>query len=107
MSDHTHRALTNGRDLPAPLPPTRLEAEYRRESEAHFWDYWTVLSRRRRTVALVFVGAVLTAFVWSMTARPVFIGTAMLRIEKEEPRILKFEPPGREDWGEAAQTQGL
>ena len=106
MSDQTHRALTNGRDLPAPLPPTRLEAEYRRESEAHFWDYWTVLSRRRWTVALVFVGAVLTAFVWSMTARPVFTGTAMLRIEKEESRILKFEPPGRDDSaGESAQSQ--
>lgn len=106
MSDPTHRALTNGRDLPAPLPPTRLEADSRRfpESEAHFWDYWAVLSRRRRTVALVFVGAVLTAFVWSVTARPVFTGTAMLRIEKEEPRILKFEPPGRDDT-ESAQTQ--
>jgi len=32
-------------------------------------DYWTVLSQRRRTVALVFLAAVLTAFVWSMTAR--------------------------------------
>jgi len=105
MTNPTHRALTNGRDLPAPLSPIRLEAEYRRDSEAHFWDYWTVLVRHRRTVAMVFVGAVLTAFVWSMTARPVFTGTAMLRIEKEEPRILKFEPAGREDWGEAAQTQ--
>jgi capsular exopolysaccharide synthesis family protein len=108
MTDPTHRALTNGRDLPAPFPPTRLEADYRRswESEAHFWDYWTVLIRHRRTVAMVFVGAVLTAFVWSVTARPVFTGTAMLRIEKEEPRILKFEPPGRDDTaGESAQTQ--
>jgi len=104
----THHSLTNGRDLPAPLPPTRLEADSRRfpESEAHFWDYWTVLIRRRRTVALVFVGAVLTAFVWSVTVPPVFTGTAMLRIEKDEPRILKFEPSGRDDAaGEFAQTQ--
>jgi succinoglycan biosynthesis transport protein ExoP len=108
MSDPNHRALTNGRDLPAPLHPTRLEVDSRRfpESETHFWDYWTVLSRRRRTVALVFLGAVLTAFVWSMTARPVYTGTAMLRIEKEEPRILKFEPTGRdESAGDFAQTQ--
>ncbi len=108
MIDPTHHALTNGRDLPAPLPPTRLEADSRRfpVSEAHFWDYWTVLMRRWRTVAIVFAGAVLIAFVWSVTARPVFTGTAMLRIEKEEPRILKFEPPGRDDTpGESAQTQ--
>ena len=103
-----NRALTNGGDLPAPLPPPRLDADYRRswESEAHFWDYWTVLIRHRRTVVMVFLGAVLTAFIWSMTARPVFTGTAMLRIEKEEPRILKFEPPGRDDnAGESAQMQ--
>lgn len=104
MSETFSRALTNGRDLPAPLPPIRLEAEYRRDSEAHFWDYWTVLIRHRRTVAMVFVAAVLTAFVWSMTARPVFTGTAMLRIDKEEPRVLKFEQSARDE-GESAQTQ--
>jgi succinoglycan biosynthesis transport protein ExoP len=107
MSDPT-RALTNGRDLPAPLPPARLEADSRRswEGDAHFWDYWAVLTRHRRTVVMVFVGAVLTAFVWSVTARPVFTGTAMLRIEKDEPRILKFESPRRDDTGgESTQTQ--
>src|SRR5260370_33197777 len=56
---------------------------------------------------MVFVGAVLTAFVWSVTARPVFTGTAMLRIDKEEPRVLKFEQAGRDDAGEPAQTQLL
>ena len=108
MITPTNRALTNGGDLPAPLPPTRLDVDYRRsrEGEAHFWDYWTVLIRHRRTVLMVFVGAVLTAFIWSVTARPVFTGTAMLRIEREEPRILKFEPPRRDDTGgESAQTQ--
>ena len=105
MSDTFSRALTNGRDLPAPLPPVRLEAEYRRDSEAHFWDYWTVLLRHRRAVAMVFVAAVLTALVWSVTARPVFTGTAMLRIDKEEPRVLKFEQAARDDGSESAQTQ--
>ena len=108
MSDQTHRALTNGRDLPAPLQPTRREADSRRswEGDAHFWDYWAVLTRHRRTVFMAFVGAVLTAFIWSVTARPVFTGTAMLLIEKDEPRILKFEPPRRDDTGgESMQTQ--
>jgi capsular exopolysaccharide synthesis family protein len=108
MITPTNRALTNGGDLLAPLPPTRLDVDYRRsrEGEAHFWDYWTVLIRHRRTVLMVFVGAVLTAYIWSVTARPVFTGTAMLRIDREEPRILKFEPPGRDDnAGESAQIQ--
>ncbi len=108
MMNPIDRALTNGADLPAPLLPTRLEVDYRRsrEREPHFWDYWTVLIRHRRTAVMVLLGAVLTAFIWSMTARPVYTGTAMLRIEREEPRILKFEPPGRDDTaGESAQTQ--
>ena len=41
-----------------------------------------MLVRHRRTVVLVFLGAVLTAFIWSVTARPVFTATAMLRIEQ-------------------------
>ena len=105
MSDTFTRVLSSGRDLPAALPPIPLEAEYRRESEIHFWDYWQVLVRHRRTVALVFAGAVLTAFVWSVTARPVFTGTAMLRIDKEEPRVLKFDQAGRDEGGESTQTQ--
>ena len=105
MSDTFSRALTNGRDLPAPLPPIRLEAEYRRDGQAHFWDYWTVLIRHRRTVAMVFAAGVLTALVWSVTARPVFTGTAMLRIDKEEPRVLKFDQAARDDGGESVQTQ--
>jgi succinoglycan biosynthesis transport protein ExoP len=108
MSDTGYRVLTNGRDVPAELPPTRLETDHRRswEPEPHFWDYWNMIVRHRRTVALVFVGAVLAAFVWSLTARPVYTATALLRIDKEEPRILKFEPSGRDDGGgESAQTQ--
>jgi succinoglycan biosynthesis transport protein ExoP len=108
MSDPAHRALTNGRDLPAELPPIRLDAAYRRpwEGEPHFWDYWKVLVRHRRAVLMVFVGAVLAAFVWSLTARPVFTATALLRIDKEEPRILKFEHAGRDDTaGDSGQTQ--
>ncbi len=105
MSDTFTRALTNGRDLPALIPPLRLEAEYRPEEEAHFWDYWRVIVRHRRAVALVFMGAVLTAFVWSVTARPVYTATAMLRIDREEPRVLKFDQGVRDDGGESAQTQ--
>jgi uncharacterized protein involved in exopolysaccharide biosynthesis len=108
MSDPGHRALTNGRDLPAELPPVRLEAAYHRpwEGDPHFWDYWKVLVRHRQAALMVFVGAVLAAFVWSLTARPVFTATAMLRIDKDEPRILKFEQAGRDDSaGDSGQTQ--
>ncbi|HKW94255.1 MAG TPA: polysaccharide biosynthesis tyrosine autokinase [Methylomirabilota bacterium] len=88
--------------------PTRLEPEYHRshDTEPHFWDYWMVVVRHRRTVLLVLAGAVLTAFIWSVTARPVYTGSALIRIEREEPRVLKFEAPGRDDNpGDSGQTQ--
>jgi polysaccharide biosynthesis transport protein len=61
------------------------------EEKGHFWDYWRVLVRRRWTVITFFLVTVVVVMVWLFTARPVFTATAMLRIEKEEPRVLKFE----------------
>ncbi len=94
-----YRALTYGADLPVSILPTQLDPEYYRsvDTEPHFWDYWMVVVRHRRTVLLVLLGAVLTAFIWSVTARPVYTGSALIRIEREEPRVLKFEAPGRDD----------
>ena len=58
---------------------------------AHFWDYWTVLVRHRWTILTFFLVTVIVATLWTFTTRPVFTGMATIRIEKEEPRILKFE----------------
>ncbi len=100
--------------VPAVLPPSRplqaLESLPPHPgsgwAEAHLWDYWRVLVQRRRTVVAVFLGAVLAAIIWSLTTRPVFTATATLRIEREEPRVLKFEQVVREDTqNEPAQTQ--
>jgi capsular exopolysaccharide synthesis family protein len=61
------------------------------DEEAHFWDYWGVLTQRRWTVISCFVTTVIVATIWTFTVRPVFTGTATLRIEKEQPRVVKFE----------------
>ncbi|MGH7396029.1 MAG: GumC family protein [Candidatus Rokuibacteriota bacterium] len=96
-----------------PIPPTALrplepETAYPRShaSDAHFWDYWKVLVRHRWTIVMVFLGALLTAAVWSFTSRPLFTASTTLRIDREEPRVLKFEQTLREEpQGESAQTQ--
>lgn len=96
-----------------PIPPTALRSfepvtAYPRSGadDAHFWDYWRILVRHRRTVVLVFLGALLTAAVWTFTSRPVFMASATLRIDRGEPRVLKFEQVVREDVeGDSAQTQ--
>jgi capsular exopolysaccharide synthesis family protein len=52
------------------------------------------------------MGALLAALAWSFSARPTFTATALLRVEREEPRVLKFEQVVRDDvQGESAQTQ--
>jgi polysaccharide biosynthesis transport protein len=61
------------------------------DEEAHFWDYWRVLTRRRWTVISCFVTTVIIATIWTFTVRPIYTGSVTLRIEKEQPRVVKFE----------------
>jgi polysaccharide biosynthesis transport protein len=65
--------------------------------EVHFWDYWRVLVRHRWTIAAVFLGVVLVTAVQTFIARPVYTASATLRIEREEPRVVKFEEVVRPD----------
>jgi capsular exopolysaccharide synthesis family protein len=79
---------------PGPLAipdPARVWAHALQPEEAHFWDYWTVLVRHRWTVLTFFLVTVIVTTIWTFTTRPLFTATATLRIEKEEPRVLKFE----------------
>ncbi len=80
-----------GAASPAPADPIRVYAGGPEEDQVHLWDYWRVLMRHRWTVISVFLVTLITATVWTFTTRPVYTATAMLRIEKEEPRVLKFE----------------
>ena len=56
-----------------------------------FWTLWQAISRRKRIITLVFAGTVLAIGAWTLTTRPVYTANVTLRIEKEEPRVLKFE----------------
>src|SRR5262249_51868659 len=75
----------------------RVYAEPVPAEEAHFWDYWQGLVRHRWTIASFFLVTVIVATVWTFTTRPVFLATATLRIEKDEPHVLKFEQVIKED----------
>src|SRR3989442_3020835 len=81
--------LVQGRVPMLPEPQTLYGVPV--EKETHFWDYWQVVSRRRWTILCVFLGTLLAATLYTFTIRPVFTGTVSLRIEKEPPRVVKFE----------------
>ena len=98
--------------LPARLPPrSPLPPAHRRlpvmtpvqiydgaNGEApHFWDYWGVLVRHRWTVIAVFLVVVMAAMVQTFTTRPIYTARATLRLEKEDPRVVKFEEVVRTD----------
>lgn len=75
----------------ATVEPSRLY-DYPSEDEGvHFWDYWRVVSRRRWTIISVFLVTVIAVTLWTFTTRPVYTATATLRIEREQPRVVKFE----------------
>jgi len=87
-------------DMASQLWAQRVEPQ-----EAHFWDYWRVLLRHRWTVISFFLVTVIVATIWTFTTRPVFTATATLRIDKEEPRVLKFEQVIPTEQADYQQTQ--
>jgi capsular exopolysaccharide synthesis family protein len=96
-----------------PVPPTALRPldpfavhVHAARGDTHLWDYWRVLVRHRGAVLLVFLGVLLTAAAWTFTSRPVFSASTTLRIDREAPRVVKFEQVVREDpEGDSAQMQ--
>ena len=60
-------------------------------TETHLLDHWRIL-RRHKWIVLAFLFTTLAATAaWTFLSRPVFTATAILRIEKEEPRVVKFD----------------
>lgn len=76
-------------------------------TEAHFWDYWRVVMRHRFLVLSCFILALAAAAAWVFTARPAYTATVTLRIDKEEPRVLKFEEVMRSAPQDEAELQTL
>ena len=70
---------------------------YPAEETSHFWDYWRVIRRRRWTIITAFLVLVIAVTVASFSVRPVYRASATLRIEKDQPRIVKFEEVIKED----------
>src|SRR5262245_51357408 len=93
--------------LPAPRPPRdaaltwplsgarpqglELGEPSQATEEQGFWGLWRIVRGRKWTIALVFTATMLATGIWAFTTRPVYTATVTLRIEKEEPRVVKFE----------------
>jgi polysaccharide biosynthesis transport protein len=73
--------------VPDPIPAYRPSAN----EQVHFLEHWRILIRHRLLIITFLLMTVIAATIWTFRTQPVFTGTAMLRMEKEEPRIVKFE----------------
>jgi capsular exopolysaccharide synthesis family protein len=75
------------------LLPADLMTVHQRPSrgEAHLLEHWRIVLRHRWIVLAFLLSTLLATAAWTFLSRPVFSATAILRIEKEEPRVVKFE----------------
>lgn len=65
----------------------------------HFRDYLRVLYKRRRLAAAVMLVVSLSAFLYAVTATPIYDATVRLQIETQAPNVLSF--------GEVVSETGL
>jgi polysaccharide biosynthesis transport protein len=89
----TRRALPAGdgrRHALSVREPIRVHAPTT-TGEAHLWQYWRIVLRHRWLVLAFLLTTVAATAGWTFTTKPVFTATALLKIEKDEPQVVKFD----------------
>ncbi len=76
---------------PRPLAPA-TPAAYPEEEEVHLKEYLRILRRYAWVILTFFAVTLLTTVVWTFTRPPIYTATAMVKIEREEPRVVQYEP---------------
>jgi len=75
-----------------PIADTKPAYIYSPESEEpHLRDYWKVLVKRRRQVILVFLTILGLGAYYTFSLTPLYTAGAALRIEPENPAVMKIE----------------
>ncbi len=66
-------------------------------------QYLQILRRYSWVILTFLTITVVTAVVWTFTQRPIYTASATIRIEQEEPRIVKYEPVVPPDYRQRGQ----
>jgi succinoglycan biosynthesis transport protein ExoP len=83
------KAKRNGELIKRQDSPLRAFSDDRKDP--HVRDYWRVLVKHRWTVLTCFLVTVITVSTATFVQQPVYKATATLKIDKAEPKVLKFE----------------
>src|SRR5437667_5597504 len=59
--------------------------------EDHLWDYLAVILRHRKLALAIFLTATTVATIRTLLTRPVYMATAQILIERENPNVLTFK----------------
>lgn len=91
--DNTHKAATTGlqrsENYPVAFP---LDTQpLQPEEEIHLRDYWRVLLRRKWTAITFFLVVVTTVMVGTFLMVPIYRASVTIKIDKENPNVLKFK----------------
>lgn len=100
------RAKDNGGLAKRQEFPLRAFSEQRKDP--HIRDYWRVLVKRRWSVLTCFLVTVITVATATFVQQPIYKATATIKIDKAEPKVLKFEgvaPPLDGQTDDYYQTQ--
>ena len=60
-------------------------------AEDHLWDYLAVVLRHRKFALAIFLTATSVATIRTLLTRPVYLATAQILIERENPNVLTFK----------------
>src|SRR3954465_13269299 len=73
--------------MASPPPPGPAEPP----AEDHLWDYLAVVLRHRKFALAIFLTATSVATIRTLLTRPVYMATAQILIERENPNVLTFK----------------
>ncbi len=85
-----------------------LHAFSEQRKDPHIREYWRVLVKRRWTVLTCFLVTVITVAMATLIQSPVYKASATIKIDKADPKVLKFEgvaPPVEGQADDYYQTQ--
>src|SRR4030043_308132 len=74
------------------LPPPGYTPPFiEEEREVNLRDYWKVIRKRRWTIIAFFLIVLISTGIMTYTMRPIFRGTTIIQINKENPQIVDFK----------------
>jgi len=68
-----------------------VERQYQQEEEVHLRDYLQIILRRKWTVITFFLVVVTTVTIGTYMMRPIYRASVVIKIDKENPNVLKFK----------------